>query len=44
MLTAIAARCAEAIEDTDFTLARPVVNSSGGAETDVRGWKVVREL
>src|SRR5262245_248372 len=23
MLTAIAARCAEAIEDTDFTLARP---------------------
>jgi len=44
MLAAIAARCAEAINDTNFTLARPVVNSTGGAETDVRGWKIVRDL
>ncbi len=44
ILMAIAARCAEAIKDTDFTLARPVVNSTGGAETDVRSWKVMREL
>jgi len=44
MLIAIAARCAVAIEDTDFTLARPVVNSTGGAETDVRSWKIVRDL
>jgi len=44
MLMAIAARCAVAIEDTDFTLARPVVNSTGGAETDVRSWKVTRKL
>ena len=43
-LAAIAARCAEAIKDTDFTLARPVVNSTGGTETDVRSWKVVRQL
>jgi hypothetical protein len=43
-LVAIAARCAEAIKDTDFTLARPVVNSTGGTETDVRSWKVVRHL
>ena len=43
-LAAIAARCAEAIKDTDFTLARPVVNSTGGTETDVRSWKVVRKL
>jgi len=44
VLMAIAARCAEAIKDTDFTLARPVVNSTGGAETDVRSWKIVRDL
>jgi hypothetical protein len=44
MLAAIAARCAEAIKDTNFTLARPVVNSTGGAETDVRSWKIVRDL
>jgi 2'-5' RNA ligase len=44
MLAAIAARCAEAIKDTDFMLARPVVNSTGGTETNVRSWKVVREL
>ena len=43
-LAAIAARCAEAIKDTDFTLARPVVNSTGGTGTDVRSWKVVRQL
>jgi len=44
MLAKIAARCAAAIEDMDFTLARPVVNSSGGAQTDVRNWKVLRSL
>src|SRR5438445_13830013 len=44
MLAAIAARCADAIKDTEFTLARPVVNSAGGAQTDVRSWKAVREL
>ena len=44
MLTAIAARCAETIKDTDFTLGRPAVNSTGGVETDVRSWKVVRKL
>ena len=43
-LAAIAARCAEAIKDTHFTLARPVVNSTGGTETDVRSWKVIRSL
>jgi hypothetical protein len=43
-LAAIAARCAEAIKDVDFTLARPVVNSSGAAETDVHNWKVIRSL
>jgi hypothetical protein len=40
-LKAIAARCAEAIPDMQFTLARPVVNSAG---RDVRGWRVTREL
>jgi hypothetical protein len=44
MLAAIAARCGEAITDTAFTLGRPVVNSAGGAQTDVRSWKVVRQL
>jgi hypothetical protein len=43
-LKAIAARCAEAITDTHFTLGRPVVNSVGGSQTDIRSWKVVREL
>jgi len=43
-LAAIAGRCADAIKDTEFTLARPVVNSAGSAQTDVRSWKVVREL
>jgi 2'-5' RNA ligase len=40
VLAAIAARCAEAIEDTEFILSRPVVNSSGIMETDVRNWTV----
>jgi hypothetical protein len=44
MLRAIAARCAEAITDTHFTLGRPVVNSAGGSQTEIRSWKVVREL
>jgi hypothetical protein len=44
MLAEIAARCAEAIKDVDFTLARPLVNSSGGAQTDVCNWKVLRSL
>jgi hypothetical protein len=44
MLAAIAARCGQAITDTGFTLGRPVVNSTGGSQTDVRSWKVVREL
>jgi hypothetical protein len=43
-LRAIAARCADEIRDTHFTLGRPVVNSAGGGETNVRGWKVIREL
>jgi hypothetical protein len=44
MLAAIAARCAEAITDLEFTLTRPVVNSAGSAQTDVRNWKVIRSL
>ena len=40
VLAAIAARCAEAIEDTELILSRPVVNSSGTTETDVRNWTV----
>lgn len=44
LLAAIAARCAEAIEDTVFTLSRPVVNSTGTTETDVRNWAIVRRL
>ena len=43
-LAAIAARCADAIKDIEFTLARPVVNSTGGSQNDVRSWKMVREL
>jgi hypothetical protein len=43
-LAAIAARCAEAIKDTEFTLSRPIVNDTGAAETNVRSWTVVREL
>ena len=43
ILAAIAARCAEAIKDAEFTLARPVVNSAG-AQTDVRTWKVIHPL
>jgi hypothetical protein len=44
MLAAIAGRCAEVIKDTDFTLARPVVNGTSGMETDVRSWRVLRYL
>jgi 2'-5' RNA ligase len=44
VLAAIAARCAEAINDTEFTLSRPVVNNTGATETDVRNWTVVRNL
>jgi 2'-5' RNA ligase len=43
-LEGIAARCAAEIRDTHVTLARPVVNSAGGGETDVRGWKAMRSL
>lgn len=43
-LQAIAAPCAEAIPDTHVTLGRPIVNSAGGGETDVRGWRVIRDL
>lgn len=35
VLVAIAARCAEPINDTKFTVSRPVVNSTGVTETDV---------
>src|SRR5438477_10471753 len=37
-LKAIAAGCAEAIDDAIFMLGRPVVNSAGGGEQDVRSW------
>ena len=43
-LKAIAAGCAEAIDDAHFTLGRPVVNSAGGGEHDVRSWNVIRSL
>jgi hypothetical protein len=43
-LQAIAARCAEAIPDMQLTLARPIVNSAGAGATDVRGWRMIREL
>jgi hypothetical protein len=43
-LEAIAARCAEEITDTHFTLGRPVVNNAGGGESNVRGWRAIREL
>jgi len=42
-LKAIAAKCAEAIDDADFTLGRPVVNSAGG-DYDVRSWNLIRSL
>jgi len=42
-LKAIAAKCAEAIDDADFTLGRPVVNSAGGGY-NVRSWKLIRSL
>ena len=43
VLAGIAARCAAAIADTHFTLARPVANNSGG-NTDVRSWRATRGL
>ena len=43
-LEAIATGCAEAIDDAHFTLGRPVVNSTGGGEQDVRSWNVIRSL
>jgi 2'-5' RNA ligase len=43
-LKAIAARCADEIRDTHFTLGRPVVNNAGGGESNVRGWRAIREL
>ena len=43
-LKAIATGCAEAIDDADFTLGRPIVNSAGGGEHDVRSWNVIRSL
>jgi len=44
VLAAIAARCAEVIEDTEFILSRLVVNSTGAAETDVRNWTFERDI
>ncbi len=44
VLAAVAARCAKAIKDTDFTLARPVVNSTGATEMDVRNWRIMRYI
>ena len=44
VLAAIAACCAEVIEDTEFILSRPVVNRTGATETDVRNWRVVRDI
>jgi hypothetical protein len=43
-LKGIAACCAAEIRDTHVTLARPVVNNTGGGETNVRGWRVLREV
>ena len=43
-LKAIAVRCAEAIPDTHVILGRPVINSAGGGETNVRAWEIIREL
>jgi hypothetical protein len=43
-LKAIAAGCAEAIDDAHFTLGRPVVNSTGEGEHDVCSWNVIRSL
>jgi hypothetical protein len=43
-LRAIAAGCAEAIDDAHFTLGGPVVNSAGGGEQDVCSWNVIRSL
>ena len=42
-LRAIAAGCAQVIDDAHFTLGRPIVNSAGG-DYDVRSWNVIRSL
>ena len=44
VLARIASRCAEAIADKHFTLARPMVNSSGGSYKGVRDWHALRTL
>src|SRR5438094_4564947 len=41
-LQEIAARCTDEIDDTHFTLGRPVVNNAGGGESNVRGWRAIR--
>ena len=43
-LRAIAAGCAQVIDDAHFTLGRPIVNSAGGGDYDVRSWNVIRSL
>ena len=43
-LADIAGRCAAMIADAQFALARPIANGSGANDTDVRGWRVIREL
>jgi hypothetical protein len=42
VLAAIATRCAAEIEDADFTLSQPLVNSTGATGTDVHNWRVIR--
>jgi hypothetical protein len=44
VLAAIADRCAQAICDDGFILARPIVNSAGGSYKGVRNWHVLRSL
>ena len=43
-LAAIAAGCAGAIPDAEFTLGRPIANSASGAQPDIRSWHVIRRL
>ena len=43
-LKAIATGCGKAIDGAHFTLDRPVVNSAGGGEQDVRSWNVILSL
>ena len=44
VLAVIATRCAAEIEDADFTLSQPLVNSTGATGTDVHNWRVIRSL